>query len=46
MPINFKPRTSAALCSNWVESGFLVIVDYSNKGRKYKLSAEYEGLID
>ena len=42
----FKPRTSAALCSSWVESGFLTIVDSSNKGRKYKLSAEYQKLIN
>lgn len=42
----FKPRTSAALCASWVESGFINIVDPSNKGRKYKLSAEYQKLID
>ena len=42
----FKPRTSAALCASWVESGFLTIVDSSNKGRKYKLSAEYQKLFN
>ncbi len=42
----FKPRTSAALCANWVKSGFLNMVDSSNKGRKYKLSAEYQKLIN
>ena len=42
----FKPRTSAALCANWVKSGFLAIVDSSNKGRKYKLSTRYKKLID
>lgn len=41
----FKPRTSAALCANWVESGFLEIVDSSNKGRKYRLAAEYLELM-
>lgn len=41
----FKPRTSAQMCSTWVASGFLVIVDSSNKGRKYRLSQEYENLI-
>ena len=41
----FKPRTSAALCANWVKSGFLTTVDTSNKGRKYKLSTEYQKLI-
>lgn len=42
----FKPRTSAALCASWVESCFLTIVDPSNKGRKYKLSAGYQKLIN
>ncbi len=42
----FKPRTSAALCASWVESGFLTIVNPSNKGRKYKLSAEYHKLFN
>ena len=32
----FKARTSAQLCHTWVENGFLEIVDFSNKGRKYK----------
>jgi Fic family protein len=34
----FKSRTSAALCAEWVRSGFLSVVDSSNKGRKYSLS--------
>ena len=41
----FKPRTSAALSASWVESGFLTVVDSSNKGRKYGLSAKYRKLI-
>ncbi len=41
----FKPRTSAAHCASWIESGFITMVDSSNKGRKYKLSAEYQKLI-
>jgi Uncharacterized conserved protein len=41
----FKPRTSATLCANWVKSDFLVVVDPSNKGRKYKLSPKYQKLI-
>jgi predicted HTH transcriptional regulator len=40
----FKPRTSAQICATWVENGFLEMVDSSNKGRKYKLSKQYEGL--
>ena len=41
----FKPRISAALCAAWAENGFLDIVDSSNKGRKYKLSKQFESLI-
>lgn len=41
----FKSRTSTALCSEWVKDGFLVIFDPSNKGRKYKLSKQYEELF-
>ena len=40
-----KPRTSAQICSAWVESGFLEIVDPSNRGRKYRLSRQYEELL-
>ncbi len=41
----FKPRTSAALCAKWVKNEFLVVSDPSNKGRKYKLSKQYEVLL-
>ena len=41
----FKPRTSAQICKDWVESGFLEVVDPSNRARKYKLSEPYEELI-
>lgn len=41
----FKPRTCAALCAKWVESGFLVVVDPSNKGRKYQLAKTYQKLV-
>jgi Fic family protein len=41
----FKSRTSAGLCKNWVEEGFIEIVNFSNKGRKYKLNQPYEDLI-
>jgi Fic family protein len=40
----FKPRTSAQLCKDWVEEGFLVIVNPSNKKRSYSLSPKYEVL--
>ena len=42
----FKPRTSTSLCADWVESGFLTVVDASNKGRKYKLSAKFQKLFN
>lgn len=44
----FKPRTSAALslCASWMKDGFLTMVNSSNKERKYRLSAEYQKLID
>jgi Fic family protein len=41
----FQPRTSAALCKKWTQSGFLEIVDASNKGRKYKLALAYAALL-
>ncbi len=37
----FKPRYSALLCKNWVESGFLEITDFSNKNRQYQLSKPF-----
>jgi Fic family protein len=41
----FKPRTSAHLCKRWVDDGFIEIVDFSNKGRKYRLAQQYENLV-
>ena len=41
----FKTRTGSQLCKDWVEEGFLSIVDMSNKGRRYQLSKKYEELI-
>lgn len=41
----FKPRTSSALCANWVKIGFLALADTSNKGRKYRLSPKFQQLI-
>jgi Fic family protein len=38
----FKPRTNAKICKEWVDSGFLQIVDFSNKGRKYRLAKQFE----
>lgn len=41
----FQPRTNAALCKKWVESGFLVITDSSLKARKYRLSDKFKQLL-
>jgi Fic family protein len=41
----FQPRTNAVLCKKWVEGGFLEIVDYSNKARKYRLAAPYDIIV-
>jgi hypothetical protein len=41
----FQPHTSAHICKEWVEHGFLDIVDSSKKGRKYKLSNRYIPLL-
>jgi Fic family protein len=41
----FKPRTASQLCHQWVEIGFLEIVDFSNKARTYRLAKSYESLI-
>ncbi len=42
----FQPRTNAALCKKWVESGFLKIADSSFKSRKYRLSNKFKKLLD
>ena len=41
----FKPRTSAQLCKDWVDEGFLMVVNPSNKNRSYGLSPAYEILV-
>lgn len=41
----FQPRTNTQLCKKWVAAEFLEIVDFSRKGRKYKLAKQYEELI-
>lgn len=42
----FKSRTATALCKKWVQLGFLAVVDYSNKGRKYRLAKPFNDLIN
>jgi len=41
----FKARTGSALCARWVEEGFLIVVNASNKGRKYRLAMPYQHLV-
>lgn len=41
----FKQRSGALLCASWAEKGFLIIIDASNKGRKYRLADEYRSLL-
>lgn len=41
----FQSRTCAALCKKWVEIGFLEIVDFSNKARRYRLSKKYNLMV-
>ncbi len=43
---DFKPRTSAQLCKNWVEQGFIEVVNFSNKARAYRLAKKFEKLLD
>lgn len=42
---HFKPRTSAQLCRDWVETGFLEIVNPSNRNRSYKIGKQFEVLV-
>lgn len=41
----FKPSTNTKLCREWVQEGFLEIVNPSNRGRTYKLADRYAILI-
>ena len=41
----FRPRTSAQLCKDWVEEGFLTVVNSSNKNRSYALASRYDALL-
>ena len=42
----FQPRTNAALCKKWVESGFIEIADSSFKSRKYRIADKFKPLLD
>lgn len=42
----FRPRTAALLCKRWVEGGFLEMADTAKKSRRYRLSDDYEAIVD
>lgn len=41
---DLQPRTGSHLCKQWVEQGFLRVINTSNKTRSYALAHEYEHL--
>lgn len=41
-----RPRTVRQLCRNWVEAGFLVIVDPARKSRRYALHENYHRVLE
>jgi len=41
-----KPRTARVWCRDWVEAGFLRIVDPARRSRKYALAERWEALIE
>jgi len=43
---DLSPRNVQHLCQQWVNDGFLIITNSSKKKRLYKLSDEFESLID
>lgn len=42
---NIKSRTARHLCQQWVQEGFLIIVDPSKKARKYALAESFRNLV-
>ncbi|MFC1841642.1 Fic family protein [Candidatus Dependentiae bacterium] len=42
----FQPRTARLLCKKWSDTGFIIIVDPSKKGRTYKLAPQFFDLLD
>ena len=43
--LGISTRQARVLLSQWVDQGWLEIVDFSNRGRKYKLAQEYQLLL-
>jgi Fic family protein len=46
MLFGFKPRTSAYLCKQWTDEGFLEVANTSNKRRAYRLGQIYLTLLE
>jgi len=44
--LGIHPRSARSLCQEWVQEGFLIIIDPSNKARKYGLAPAYERLMN
>ncbi|MBB6143692.1 Fic family protein [Silvibacterium bohemicum] len=42
----YQARAAARLCQEWVEDGFIEMTNTAKKSRKYKLTPEYEAVID
>ena len=43
--LGLRPRTARDQCQTWVEKGFLIVADPSNKARKYGLAAKLIRLV-
>ncbi|MCB9493434.1 MAG: Fic family protein [Epsilonproteobacteria bacterium] len=42
----FKERSARALCKQWLQQGFLEVVDPSKKGRSYRLALQFRAMFD
>jgi hypothetical protein len=43
---DLNPRTAKSLCEQWVNDGFLVVVDASKNARKYRLKKSAQSLLE
>jgi Fic family protein len=44
--LGLHERTARNLCQRWVREGFLIVVDPSKRGRKYRLADQYVQLLE
>ncbi len=42
----FQPRTNAKLCKQWVDEGFIDLVNPSRKARTYRLASKFKVLLE